>query len=428
MSGIRHSRPRLTSGSLIHMSQSQVLSGVGHLGSSSPVYKLLFNIQPRPCHHNMNQCKNCLLYCSNICVYVTQKYLNCWFWWKIFAALTHRHRLYSVDLAGVSRGVFVALVIPRRDTVQCRISLENIDQLREVREEVWRHIQILLQNYGVLGIREDLEGWWETWLVVLRDASIPHSNRSVLNTSETKQLRHSQRFIIEPVNEHSDHVWIGSISWEQRSEHPVEIVRSVAGDDCHWNIRYLVVEDRGRTEHYGWWVGAAAHTAISLNLITELSPARCLRWLIWPVLTLSTVTRVRGQCQLRGDTDSWSPVCEALWLFVSFTHCLLVTLDGDHGPHVSPANAGSVFTAQPPQQLSHPGPQLEAALVLDSKHQDPGVRDQTQEESHGVIFIRRVGVKHSVRHHTPSHLVQHQNMNTSTWWRVSITVNLKYFY
>ena len=48
MSGTMHSLPLLISCNLIHMSQSQVFSGLGHRGSSSWLQRLLLRIQPSP--------------------------------------------------------------------------------------------------------------------------------------------------------------------------------------------------------------------------------------------------------------------------------------------------------------------------------------------------------------------------------------------
>ena len=61
-------------------------------------------------------------------------------------------------------------------------------------------------------------------------------------------------------------------------------------------------------------------------------------------------------------------------------------LHADHGPHVAPAEAGAVAAAEPGEERPRPGPQLEAALVLDGEHEDAALGDQAQEQRHRVVL------------------------------------------
>ena len=48
-----------------------------------------------------------------------------------------------------------------------------------------------------------------------------------------------------------------------------------------------------------------------------------------------------------------------------------------------------------------------------------------EERNHGIIFIWRVGVKHTVCHDGSGHLVQHQHVDTPARVSLRITVNLR---
>ena len=61
-------------------------------------------------------------------------------------------------------------------------------------------------TYSILGPWEELKGGTQACLVVLRDPRVPQSEWSVLNPTKAKETSHCQRFGVEAVDEHGDHL------------------------------------------------------------------------------------------------------------------------------------------------------------------------------------------------------------------------------
>ena len=112
------------------------------------------------------------------------------------------------------------LVIPGGHAVEAGVRLQHRHQLREVGEEVWRHVEVLLQHDGVARRGEQLEGGAQAGLVMLRDARVADPDGRVLHAAQPEQLGHGARLVVEPVDEDGDHVGVGAVSGEQRAQHP----------------------------------------------------------------------------------------------------------------------------------------------------------------------------------------------------------------
>ena len=66
-------------------------------------------------------------------------------------------------------------------------------------------------TYGILGPGEELEGGAQTRLVVLRDPRVSQPEWSMLYPTKAKETGHCQRFGVEAVDEHGDHLRPGPV-------------------------------------------------------------------------------------------------------------------------------------------------------------------------------------------------------------------------
>ena len=65
-------------------------------------------------------------------------------------------------------------------------------------------------TYGILGPGEELEGGSQAGLVVLGDPCVPQAKGGMLHPTEAKETSHCQRFGVETIDEHCDHLWPGA--------------------------------------------------------------------------------------------------------------------------------------------------------------------------------------------------------------------------
>ena len=64
------------------------------------------------------------------------------------------------------------------------------------------------------------------------------------------------------------------------------------------------------------------------------------------------------------------------------------------------------------------------APYLNSKYDNSSISDHVEEERHGLVLMRGVGVKDSLRHHAASRLVKHHHVYASSFVLLSILQDL----
>lgn len=70
----------------------------------------------------------------------------------------------------------------------------------------------------------------------LRNSCIFTAYWRMLDSSDTKQLSHSERLLEVAINKYSYFGSVGTLSRQHRSDHTVKVIRSITGDDGHWNL------------------------------------------------------------------------------------------------------------------------------------------------------------------------------------------------
>lgn len=66
----------------------------------------------------------------------------------------------------------------------------------------------------------------------------------MLDSSDTKQPSHSERLLEVAINKYSYFASVGALSRQDRSDHAVKVIRSITGNDGHWNLHPFAVRKR----------------------------------------------------------------------------------------------------------------------------------------------------------------------------------------
>ena len=69
----------------------------------------------------------------------------------------------------------------------------------------------------------------------------------MLDSSDTKQPSHSERLLEVAIDKYSYFGSVGALSRQGRSDHAVKVIRSITGDNGHWNLHPFTVRERI------WW-------------------------------------------------------------------------------------------------------------------------------------------------------------------------------
>merc|ERR1712223_1814658 len=110
------------------------------------------------------------------------------------------HSLHTVKFTRVRAGVFISMIIPCRNTVETSVFFEQSQSLRKIREEIWRDVKIFFQDNDIFRFGINVESSRQSGFIMLRNSCIPHTNRRMLNTSETKELGHRQWLGVKAVD------------------------------------------------------------------------------------------------------------------------------------------------------------------------------------------------------------------------------------